>query len=55
MMDSILNSQRLGAASCRTLLERARTILSHLLQRGTSQPSVRSVAAYLIHIIRLMK
>jgi integrase/recombinase XerD len=36
------------------LLKEREQFLSHLLRRGTSQHRVRSVAAYLIHIIRLM-
>ena len=36
------------------LLEEREQFLSHLLRRGTSLRRVRPVAAYLIHIIRLM-
>src|SRR6266700_39156 len=36
------------------LLKEREEFLSHLLRGGTSQHRVRSVAAYLIHIIRLM-
>ena len=56
MMDSILEQ---SAARRRhrvvPLLKEREQFLSHLLQRGTSQNRVRSVAAYLIHIIRLME
>jgi integrase/recombinase XerD len=37
------------------LLKEREQFLSHLLRRGTSRYRVRSVAAYLIHIIRLME
>jgi len=36
------------------LLKEREQFLSHLLQQGTSRPQVRSVARYLIQIIRLM-
>jgi integrase/recombinase XerD len=56
MMDSIL--EQLGARSrhrLAPLLKEREQYLSHLLRQGTSRLRVRSVAAYLIHIIRLME
>jgi integrase/recombinase XerD len=56
MMESILEQS--GARRrhrVAPLLKEREQYLSHLLQRGTSQHRVRSVAAYLIHIIRLME
>ena len=56
MMDSIW--EQAGARRrhrVAPLLKEREQYLSHLLQRGTSQHRVRSVAAYLIHIIRLME
>jgi integrase/recombinase XerD len=56
MMDSILEqSWARRRHRVAPLLKEREQYLSHLLQRGTSKHRVRSVAAYLIHIIRLMK
>jgi hypothetical protein len=55
MMDSILEQS--GARRrhrVAPLLKEREQFLSHLLRQGTSQHRVRSVAAYLIHIIRFM-
>lgn len=56
MMDSIL--EQLGTRSrhrLAPLLKEREQYLSHLLPQGTSRLRVRSVAAYLIHIVRLME
>jgi integrase/recombinase XerD len=37
------------------LLKEREQFLSHLLRQGTSHPRVRSIAAYLIHIVRLLE
>ena len=37
------------------LLGEREQFLSHLLRQGTSHRRVRSIAAYLIHIVRLME
>jgi integrase/recombinase XerD len=37
------------------LLREREQFLSHLLRQGTSHHRVRSIAAYLIHIVRLME
>ena len=56
MMESILEqSEARRRHRVAPLLKEREQYLSHLLQRGTSQHRVRSVAAYLIHIIRLME
>jgi integrase/recombinase XerD len=56
MIDSILEQS--GARRrhhVAPLLKEREQLLSHLLHQGTSQHRVRSVAAYLIHIVRLME
>lgn len=56
MMDSILEQS--GARSrhqLAPLLKEREQYLSHLLRQGTSRIRARSIAAYLIHIIRLME
>ncbi len=57
MIESIFLEEPAARTRYRTapLLEEREQFLSHLLRRGTSQHRVRSVAAYLIHIIRLME
>jgi hypothetical protein len=56
MMDSILEQS--GARRrhrVAPLLKEREQYLWHLLQRGTSQHRVRTIAAYLIHIMRFME
>jgi integrase/recombinase XerD len=56
MMDSILEqSWARSRHQLAPLLKEREQYLSHLLRQGTSRLRVRSVAAYLIHIVRLME
>jgi integrase/recombinase XerD len=56
MIESVLEEPlALGRHRNAPLLREREQFLSHLLRQGTSRRSVRSIAAYLIHIVRLME
>jgi hypothetical protein len=56
MIESILEEPlALGCHRTAPLLREREQFLSHLLRQGTSRRRVRSIAAYLIHIVRLME
>ena len=56
MIEAILKEQpALARHRAAPLLREREQFLSHLLLQGTSRLCVRSIAAYLIHIVRLLE
>jgi integrase/recombinase XerD len=56
MIESILKEQpALARHRAAPLLREREQFLSHLLRQGTSHLRVRSIAAYLIHVVLLLE